>query len=73
MQELDAEQVASNYELVAKAQKPSDDITYPGENPNKNDPDVTPTPLEPVTGATVVALRKNGLGVNATYDETNNI
>lgn len=73
MQELDAEQVASNYELVAKAQKPSDDVAYPGENPNKNDPTVTPEPLEPVTGATVVALRKNGLGVNATYDETNNI
>ncbi len=72
MKELNSEQVASNYELVALKNKPAD-VEYPGDNPNAPDPDDTPEPVEPVSGATVVTLRKNGLGINADYDETNNI
>lgn len=72
MKELTPEQIASNYELVAKAKKPAD-VALPGEDPHADDPVESQKPVTPVEGATVVALRKNGLGVNAEYDETKNL
>jgi len=69
--ELTPEQIASNYEYVAKNKKPAD-LEFPGENPNKDDPNKPQEPVEVVTGASVVALRANGLGVNADYDAESN-
>lgn len=66
-QELTPEQIASNYEYVAKNNKP-EDLDFPGENPNE-DGAGTDEPIEVVSGASAVTLREKGLGVNADYDE----
>lgn len=71
--ELTAEQIASNYEYIAKASKPSEDIAYAGENPNSGVVDTpTETPDAVVTGGALIALKNKGLGDYATYDKESN-
>lgn len=69
--ELTAKQISSNYAYLAQATKPGD-LQFPGKNPNVEPVEPTGGPIEVVTGASVVQLRKNGLGVNADYDEESN-
>lgn len=69
--ELTAEQISSNYTYLAQATKPGD-LEFPGKNTNVEPIEPTGGPIEIVTGASVVELRKNGLGVNADYDEASN-
>lgn len=72
LKELTPEQIASNYEYVAKENRPAD-VALPGDDPREQEPVESQKPTEPTAGATKVGLRKNGLGINATYDKTNNV